>query len=158
MYWSEMPFALQRSAKMRRDEYFPVLHSICADTDLLIVSRADCGHVAVDVELRESLSGTERILVSLPLLARWYSSCGAFNAEEMLRESGKFDYSEPQFFHTFVKAVRSDDEDSGDIVVCEHKLDANYELKLCCEFETPASKNLWIDSPLSSRPVYACTS
>ena len=41
---------------------------------------------------------TANILVSLPMMARWHSSA-KFDAERILRQSGEFDYSEPQFFH-----------------------------------------------------------
>ena len=81
-----------------------MLHLICPQSDLSNVVRAHCGHVAHDVELCERLrvECTSWTLVSLPMIARWHSSEDTgFNAEQMLRDSHKFDYSEPQFFHMF---------------------------------------------------------
>ena len=65
------------------------------------VGRADCRHEAFDVELREpilTVAISDRVLVSLPVLARWHSS-DRFPAEQLLRDSGKFDLSEPQLYH-----------------------------------------------------------
>ena len=65
------------------------------------VGRADCRHEALDVELRQpipTVAISDRVLVSLPVLARWHSS-DRFPAEQLLRDSGKFDFSEPQLYH-----------------------------------------------------------
>ena len=65
------------------------------------VGRADCLHEAFDVELREPIPTVvifNRVLVSLPVLARWHSS-DRFPAEQLLRDSDKFDLSEPQLYH-----------------------------------------------------------
>ena len=84
-----------------RDCKFPVLHDVGFDMDLSIIGRDDCGHMRVDVELCFPSAFFENvrayILVSLPMIARWHTS-ERFNAERILRQSGKFDYSEPQFF------------------------------------------------------------
>ena len=85
----------------KEDYMFPVLHDMGSDIDLSIVGRDDCGHMRVDVELCAPLDLFRKarayILVSLPMIARWHTS-ERFNAERILRQSGKFDYSEPQFF------------------------------------------------------------
>ena len=65
------------------------------------VGRADCRHEAFDVELREpipTVAISDRVLVSLPVLARWHSS-DRFPAVQLLCDSGKFDLSEPQLYH-----------------------------------------------------------
>ena len=89
IYWAPTP--TQKSWKDFEGE----------EMDFSIVGRDDCGHMRVDVELCASfdLIWKERayILVSLPMIARWHTS-ERFNAERILRQSGKFDYSEPQFF------------------------------------------------------------
>ena len=84
----------------------PQLHHFGSDSDLSFVGREDCGHMQVDVELQtpfdvlcQQVYSSAYILVSLPLMARWHSSV-AFNAEHILRQSGQFRYSEPQFYHT----------------------------------------------------------
>ena len=84
----------------------PRLHHFDSDSDLSFVGREDCGHMRVDVELQTPFDvlckpnyPTAYILVSLPLMARWHSSV-SFNAEHILRQSGQFDYSAPQFYHT----------------------------------------------------------
>ena len=81
----------------------PVLHYFGAESDLSFVGREDCGHMRVDVDLVTPFNVLWKhynayILVSLPQMARWHSS-KRFNAERILRQSGKFDYSAPQFFH-----------------------------------------------------------
>ena len=81
-----------------RFEFFPILH----ETSYLTFNDDErCGREQVDVELREPLlEDSDHILMSLRQLALWHSS-GNFPAEQMLRESGKFDFSEPHFFHMF---------------------------------------------------------
>ena len=99
IFWAPTP--TWNSWTMCEDEYIPVLHDMGPEIDLSIVGREDCCHMRVDVELLEpsKLFGKTRayILVSLPMIARWHTS-ERFNAEGILRQSGKFDYSEPQFF------------------------------------------------------------
>ena len=77
-------------------EEFPNLHEISNETDFSYVSRPDC------VELLNSLTDNEftpeRILVSLLMLAQWHSSKN-FNLIKILHDSGKFDFSEPRFYH-----------------------------------------------------------
>ena len=53
-----------------------------------------------EVDLRAPLSFASNayILVSLSMMARWHST-KRFKVERILRQSGKFHYSEPQFFH-----------------------------------------------------------
>ena len=81
---------------------YPVLHNIQPESDLSFVGQKDCGHLQFDVEIHTGfvhfLRNSAYILVSLPLIARWHSS-EEFDAEQMLRQSERFDYSEPQFFH-----------------------------------------------------------
>ena len=93
-----------------------LLHLICPQADLSRVGRADCGHVAVDAVLREPLfERTARTLVSLPMIARWHLlETNRLNPEKILRESGKFDYSEPQSFHTLANYEQSYDEYNDD--------------------------------------------
>ena len=85
----------------KKDPKFPLLHDIWANSDLSIVGRNDCGHMQVDEELRAPfeilLKDRVHILVSLPMLVRWQTSV-RFNAEQILRQSGKFDFSESIFF------------------------------------------------------------
>ena len=83
----------------------PQLHHFGFDSDLSFVGRENCGHMRVDVELQTPFDvlwkpdySSAYILVSLPLMARWHSSV-SFNAEHILRQSGQFHYSEPQFYH-----------------------------------------------------------
>ena len=85
----------------------PVLHYFGAESDLSFVGREDCGHIRIDADLLTPFDimwnpHNAYILVSLPLMARWHSVKG-FNAERILRQSGKFDYSAPQFFHAYNK-------------------------------------------------------
>ena len=77
--------------------YFPILH----ETSCLTFNDDErFGREQVDVELREPLlEDSDHILVSLRQLARWHISENL--PAEMLRESGKFDFSEPHFFHMF---------------------------------------------------------
>ena len=87
-----------------------MLHYFGAESDLSFVGREDCGHMRVDVDLLTPFDMlwnrfNAYILVSLPQMARWHSS-KRFNAERILRQSGKFDYSSPQFFHVHNKYTR----------------------------------------------------
>ena len=70
-----------------------VLHYIQPKSDLSFVAQKDCGHVQVDVDICtpfEQLPNLSAyILVALLLMALWHSS----DAERMLRQSGRFDYS-----------------------------------------------------------------
>ena len=89
-----------------------MLHYFGADSDLSFVGREDCGHMRVDAELLTPFDElwnalNAYILVSLPLMARWHSS-KRFSAERILRQSGKFDYSAPQFFHIHNKYLYYD--------------------------------------------------
>ena len=102
IYWAPTP--TRKSWKVIAGEevrMFPLLHDMGSDMDFSIVGRDDCGHMRVDVELCAPFDFFEKerayILVSLPMIARWHTS-ERFNAERILRQSGKFDYSEPQFF------------------------------------------------------------
>ena len=185
MYWSTRPRALQRMENSEcLDEYYPLLHLIRPDGDLSRVGIADCRHVPFDEELREPLCWTRkdrslvlrdyRTLVSLPMLARWHSRDG-FDAEQMLRNSlkfdrskprRKFDYSEPQFFHTFIKP-RSNDEDDlmfnyyyEDYIELqdEDELGAHFDQLLCVAFETLQPKKRVLDIVLDSLHVYELTS
>ena len=62
----------------------------------------DIRHASYDQIERYRTTSSAYILVLLPLMARWHSS-DEFDAEQMLRQmlrqSSRFDYSEPQFFH-----------------------------------------------------------
>lgn len=70
----------------------PELHHIDNVNDLSFVGSCDCGHIRVDVELREPLISVRNayILVSLVMMARWHSSA-EFPAVQILQDSGKFD-------------------------------------------------------------------
>ena len=102
IFWAPTPSPnLWQSIEGEMERMFPVLHDMGSDIDLSIVGRDDCGHMRVEVELCSpfELFGKDRayILVSLPMIARWHTF-ERFNAERILRQSGRFDYSEPQFF------------------------------------------------------------
>lgn len=101
IFWAPMP-SYNVLENARGEKGCSVLHHISAFSDLSFVWKNDCGHVNFDVEINESipLKAADRILVSLPLLARWHSS-SQFDAEQMLRDCWKFDFTEPQFFHNF---------------------------------------------------------
>lgn len=106
MFWVQSALSYQKSDLKYANSYsyFPILH------DLQCLSFYDyelCKHEQIDVELREPLLvNTGRILVSLRQLARWHSS-EQFPAEQMLRDSDKFDFSEPHFFHMFQRTAHS---------------------------------------------------
>lgn len=78
----------------------PVLHDI--DESWKTEPETFCGHMSVDVEVqtrfKKLMNPKAYILVSLPMMAHWYSTAD-FDAEAMLRSSGKFDLTAPQFFH-----------------------------------------------------------
>lgn len=111
MLWADFWVGMRESRHIRSNEYFPLLHNICPHDDLSLLCRRHSGNESFDVELREPFNNDEiaevssdfsciqpkRILVSLPMIARWHSS-EHFNAEQNLRDSGNFDYTEPQFF------------------------------------------------------------
>lgn len=88
----------------------PALHNIDNNSDLSFVGKKDCGHKQLDVELLNPLGEYTGgpILVSLPMLAQWYST-EQFPAEQMMRDSGKFDFTEPQLFHLHLSANYHDD-------------------------------------------------
>lgn len=113
---------------------FPILHDTGSDMDLSIVGRDDCSHMREEVELCSpfELIGKERayILVSLPMIARWHSS-KRFNAERILRQSGKFDYSEPQVFD-----VQIPNGKSYDLPGPLNLLDKNWCSYTMCEYES----------------------
>ena len=127
---------------------FPVLHDMGSDVDFLIVGRDDCGHMRVDVELcapfKLLLKKRAYILVSFPMIARWHTS-ERFNAERILRQSGKFDYSEPQFFDVhwkeyFPNRKKSDLRgplfDWCDSTLCEYEC-RNESRSVSLDFSTP---------------------
>ena len=100
-YWAPTPTHTSWKVIEGEEEHnFPVLHDMGPDVDLSIVGRDDCGHMRVDVELCAPFKciwkARAYILVSLPMIARWHTS-ERFDAERILRQSGKFDYSDPQF-------------------------------------------------------------
>ena len=109
MFWARSPNDWQYDSStdnMLRWQRYPIpqLHHFGSDSDLSFVGREGCGHMRVDVELQtpfDTMCKGEMayILVSLPMVARWHSS-DSFNAENILRQSGIFDYSQPQFYHT----------------------------------------------------------
>ena len=100
MFWARQPIHGWFQCHKHCKESYPILHEINSDTDLSFVGRPDCGHTPEDVELLFPLTDdtTERVLVSLPMLAQWHSTSG-FNAQKMLRDCGKFDFSELQLAH-----------------------------------------------------------
>lgn len=116
IFWAPTPspnsWQCIEGKEAKDDRMFPVLHD--GDMDLSIVGRDDCGHMWVDVELCDPFKHLLRerayILVSLPMIARWHTS-ERFDAERILRQSGKFDYSELKWlsmvFHWETLIVRS---------------------------------------------------
>ena len=153
--------------RMLAGSYYPILHEL---SDMKFFGRAHCGHEQVDVELRNpflpepnAISGPfpdpNRFLVSLPMLARWHTS-EDFPAEEMLRESGKFDFSEPQFFHMFHKKVQivnyfhafSPNRNTNQTQI--QKEVEKYVQYFCWTFERCATKNVIVDSKCGPLVVY----
>lgn len=71
------------------------------DSDLSFVGHEDCRHMRFDFEISTPFEilckPTRYILVSLPMIAWWHST-KQFDAEQILQQSGEFDYSSPQFF------------------------------------------------------------
>lgn len=117
-YWSALPISTVTVPTYDEHVMVPELHHMDARADLSFVGRADCGHMRVDGELRAPLQFGRKayILVSLVLMARWHSSAH-FPALQMLLDSGKFDFREPQFFHLFHppnRIVEGDNEDFRD--------------------------------------------
>ena len=113
IFWAPTPleWTYPKSTFIRVE--IPMLHYFGADSDLSFVGRENCGHMRVDVDLLTPFDvlwnpRNGYILVSLPLMARWHSS-KRFNAERILRQSGKFDYSTPQFFHVYNKHTYYDE-------------------------------------------------
>ena len=110
IFWAPVPRARPNKYVLAY-EFVPRLHRISARADLSFVGRDDYGHVPVDVELHEPLhqplhdtcrfGHNHYILLSLLKMAQLHNS-DEFPAEQMLRDSGKFDFSAPQFFHLFV--------------------------------------------------------
>ena len=106
MFWAPYPHNWSAYSSVESSvTSIPQLHHFGSDSDLSFVGREDCAHMRVDVELQTPFDelcrpnySTAYILVSLPLMARWHSSV-AFNAEHILRQSGQFHCSEPQFYH-----------------------------------------------------------
>ena len=102
MFWAPMP-NMRWSHRYGDREYhqaIPILHELSDDSDLSFIGQPDCGHTLEDVELLDPLTEdtTQRSLVSLPVLAERHST-DDFDALQILRDSGKFDLAEPQFFH-----------------------------------------------------------
>lgn len=96
IFWAPMPRTWKCSYN-----YKCIIDRITDDFDVTRIGQSDCGHETFDVELTSpipSLAISNRILASLPILARWHSS-HTFPAVQMLRDSRKFDFSEPQFYH-----------------------------------------------------------
>ena len=113
------------------------------DMDMSIVWRDDCGHMQVEVEFCDpsDLLNKQRawILVSLPMIARWHTS-ERFNTERILRQSGKFDYSEPQFFDVLFINSNSKLNLPGPLIV-------HPSIEIMCEYET---RNVSSRVPLDS--------
>ena len=154
IFWAPAPPRDSWQIIEEEQKLFPILHDMSSEMDLSIVGSDDCGHVRVDVELSSScdlfLNARAYILVSLPLIARWHTS-ERFNAERMLRESGKFDYSEPQFFNVMCPYV-----------VIGHRKDLlgplnwySYSIITMCNYETRNNyRNVSLDS--STQKVSLC--
>lgn len=72
-------------------------------TGLSLVGQKNCGHKREDVLIENSIIDAPRdlILVSLPILSRRHST-EDFPAEQMLRDSHKFDFSQPHLFHDLI--------------------------------------------------------
>lgn len=81
-------------------------HPLSQDVDIERIGSAVCGHEVFDEEICTpgiftrplQLDDAKRILASLPILARW-NNTDVFPILQMLRDSGKFDFNEPQFYH-----------------------------------------------------------
>lgn len=169
MFWAPLPHKFEWTLlKDKRQYQYPQLHHINEHSELSYVGRANCGHMQVDTELRTPVRFDEPItktysyirrkpplksnevnvyiLVSLPMLARWHTS-KRFNAERILKQSGIFHYSEPQFFHLkFLKAQWADDL-PGPL--------ANIETCLYCQFESSCeSLTLSVDSTTAPRVLH----
>lgn len=159
MFWSHWPPALRKNRLMGAHEYFPVLHLNCPDDDRSIITCRHFGHEPIDEELLDPLLieeftrwRTDRILVSVPMIARWNSSAD-FDAEQILRDSGKFDYSEPQLYHLFGWALPYEENANGlndYTIVVKHipKMDFHYEPILCWSFEPRHSKSYIFNSQI----------
>ena len=77
------------------DGFYPILHVLLG---LCLCDSEHCEHEQVDEELLEpQQQHSDRILVSLRHSAHWYSA-EQFSAKQMLRESGKFDFSKLNFY------------------------------------------------------------
>lgn len=80
----------------------PLLNSDGRNNELATVE-LNCGHQRQDIDIMNPVYSMDDgyVLISLPILARWHSNA-MFEAESILRESQKFDYTEAQLFHIFV--------------------------------------------------------
>ena len=148
IFWAPTPRGLTYPKSTFTRMEIPVLHYFGAESDLSFVGREDCGHMRVDVDLLTPFDvlwnpRNGYILVSLPLMARCHSS-KRFNAERILRQSGKFDYSTPQFFHVYNKYTYYDthywdvwrDEDALKQIGPLHSVT---QLVLRCEYENQSA-------------------
>ena len=97
MFWAPIPAAWQ-------NDYYDVDYAyprVSDDSDPTRIWRPDCGHESFDINICGPIHSTglsAKILVSLPILARWHSSKD-FPVEHELCISGKFDLNEPQLYH-----------------------------------------------------------
>ena len=100
IFWAPMPESEWDWLRVESLEYIhlteqaqrPDLHRVTNNSDLSFVGTGDCGHDHFDFDICTPVPmvATNRILVSIPMMARW-NTCKGFDAEGMLRDSGKFD-------------------------------------------------------------------
>lgn len=134
MFWAPFISVFNSNIRLGYCECYPRMQEhTAACFDFSKVGSQNCGHETFDEELREHIicERSDRILVSIPMFARWHSN-PLFNAEQMLRDSGKFDYSEPQLYHLFYGEVFSLERDRLKLV----------KRLLCCEILVNTSHNL----------------
>ena len=100
IFWAPMPNELNLHLPYRIWERGrPMLYKFSEITDFSFLTRENCGHEHFEDELKETipLIASDKILVALLQVARWHSSL-KIDAEQMLRDSGKFDFTEPQLY------------------------------------------------------------
>lgn len=125
------------SSNIQYTRNIPVLHDII-NIDLSKIGCNDCGHMRLDIELDTAFdllyNQNAYILVSLLMMAKWHST-QHFAAERILRQSGKFDYSEPQFFHMQTREAIFNQAPyhAGNLI--RGPLQIIDRVTLCCEFE-----------------------
>ena len=154
IFWAPTPREWTENNSTYTRMEIPVLHYFGAESDLSFVGREDCGHARVDADLETPFDvlwnrRNAYILVSLPMMARWHSN-KSFNAERILWQCGKFEYSAPQFFHVHNKYTFYYQYEVGDWFKEYGPLYSARKLVLRCEFEGNYVEKLLL--PHSSLP------